>query len=80
MNSLKGDAVRGDVSNRHNSNSYHLNERLTVRDSGNDFWIPEIASDNGRFSFILFSFSHVISTRFFKECRFLELTFVSGAD
>ena len=65
MNSLKGDAVR-DVSNRPNSNSYDLNERLTVRDSGNDFRIPEIALDNGRFTFILFSFSHVVSTLFFK--------------
>ena len=30
------------------------------RDSGNDFRVPEIGSDNSGFSFILFSYPHVI--------------------
>ena len=46
----------------------------SARDSGNDFRIPEIVSDNSCFSFNLFSYPHVVRS------RFLELTFVSGAD
>ena len=37
--------------------------------------IPEIASVSGRFSFILFSFLHVVSSRFFKRKSFLGTDF-----
>ena len=50
---------------------------LAGRDSGNDFRVPKIGSDNSRFSFILFSYHHVVPLN--DHC-FLELTFVSGAD
>ena len=47
---------------------------MSGRDSGNDFRIPEKASVSGGFSFILFSFFHVVSSHFFKQKLFLELT------
>ena len=50
---------------------------LVGRDSGNDFRIPEIGLDNFRFLFILFLYPHAVPLN---DCRFLELTFVSGAD
>ena len=50
------------------------------RDSGNDFWAPEIASDPGLFSFILFLFPHVGFCGFLKRTLFLGTEFVSGAD
>ena len=31
------------------------------RDSGNDFWIPKIGSDNSRLSFIFFERFHIFS-------------------
>ena len=34
------------------------------RDSGNDFRVPEIGSDNSRFSFIVFLYPHVVPSRF----------------
>ena len=37
------------------------------RDSGNDFWVPKIASGNCHFLFILFLFPHVASSYFFKR-------------
>ena len=45
-----------------------------TRDSGNDFQVPEIGSDNSHFLFILVLYPRVVPS------RFLELTFVSGAD
>ena len=41
------------------------------RDSGNDFRVCKIASIPGHFSFILFSFPHVVSSCFFKRTSFL---------
>ena len=38
-----------------------------IRDSGNDFWVPEIGLDSSRFSFILLAEMHVVSGRFFWE-------------
>ena len=45
------------------------------RDSGNDFWVPEIGSDNGPFSFIFFSFPHVVSSCLFKQMLVLGTDF-----
>ena len=47
----------------------NVNISHSGRGSGDDFRIPEIASDSGCFSFILFSFLHVVSSRFFKRCQ-----------
>ena len=41
------------------------------RDSGNDFRGPEIGSDTSCFSFILFSYPHVVPSRFSKRSSFL---------
>ena len=38
----------------------------SVRDSGNDFWVPKIGSDNSGFSLILFSYPHVVPSHFSK--------------
>ena len=45
----------------YNNSSYNL---PTGRDSGNNFWVPEMGSDNSRFSFILFLYPHVVSSHF----------------
>ena len=47
-------------------------------DSGNDFRIPKIALDNSRFLFNLFSYPHVVPSRFSKRLSFLgtDLTFL----
>ena len=64
--------------------TYILAINLVVgRDSGNDFRITEIVLDNSRSSFKLFSYPHVVPSCFSKSLndrRFLELTFISGAD
>ena len=51
------------------------NQVQQSRDSGNDFRIPVIASDNSRFLFILFSYPHVISSRYSKGLSFLGADF-----
>ena len=43
---------------------------LGWRDSGNDFRVPEIGSDNGHFSFL-----HVVSSHFSKQMSFLGYDF-----
>ena len=45
------------------------------RDCGNDFWVPEIGSDNSRFTFILFLYPHVVPSRSFKWPSFLGADF-----
>ena len=45
------------------------------RDSGNDFRIPEIASDSSCFLFILFLYPHVIPSHFSKQLLFLGADF-----
>ena len=46
-----------------------------ARDSGKDFGFPEIGLDNSCFSFILFSYPHVIPSRFSKRLLFLGADF-----
>ena len=46
-----------------------------TRDSGNDFRIPKIGSDNSRFSFILFLYPHVVPSRSSKRPSFLGADF-----
>ena len=48
---------------------------LQGRDSGNNFQVPEIGSDNNCFLFILFSYPHVVPSRFFKRPSFLGTDF-----
>ena len=50
-------------------------DALVVRDSGNNFRVPEIGSDNNRFSFILFSYPHVIPSCSSKRPSFLGADF-----
>ena len=45
------------------------------RDSGNDFWVPEIGSENSHFLFILFLYPHVVPNRFSKRLLFLGADF-----
>ena len=53
---------------------------LLGRDSGNDFQVPEIGSDSSHCLFILFCILMSCLVVFLNNRRFLELTFVSGAD
>ena len=58
----------------------HNNRLITYylpvcRDSGNDFRIPEIASDNSHFSFIIFSYPHVGPSRSSKRPSVLGADF-----
>ena len=52
-------------------------DHQTGRDSGNDFRVPEIGSDNSRFKFILFSYPHVVPhvvpSRFSKQLSFPKI-------
>ena len=48
---------------------------LKGRDSGNDFRISQIASDNSRFLFNLFLYPHVIPSLFTKQLSFLGTDF-----
>ena len=41
------------------------------RDIGDDFWVPEIGSDNSCFLFILFLYPRVVPSRFSKRLSFL---------
>ena len=52
-----------------------LNIVSARRDSGNYFRIPEIALDSCRFSFILFSYPHVVPSCFSKQLLFLGADF-----
>ena len=45
------------------------------RESGNGFRIPEIASDNSRFSFILFLYPQVVPSRSSERPSFLGADF-----